>query len=182
MSDRAIFLDRDGTLIEDVHYIARPDEVRLLPGVAVALRALREHGWRLVVVTNQSGIARGVLTEDDYARIRDRLDALLAAEGAGLDASYHCPHLPEITGPCDCRKPGVALYERAAAEHDLDLARSVYAGDRWRDIAAAERFGGRGFLVVSPGTPVDEIDRARASHRIVGSLTELANELAQTGR
>jgi histidinol-phosphate phosphatase family protein len=158
---RAVFFDRDGTLIDDVNYIARPDQVRLRPGAARAVARVRAAGWAAIVVTNQSGIARGLLSEDDYRRVEARLAELLAAEGASLDASYFCPHLPEVTGPCDCRKPGVALYETAAAEHEIDLARSAYVGDRLRDIQAAKQFGGLGILVASRGTPLLEAQRAR---------------------
>ena len=158
---RAVFFDRDGTLIDDVRYIADPARVALRPTAARALRRLNEAGWLVVVVTNQSGIARGLLTEDDYRRVQHRLDQLLAADGARVDASYHCPHLPEITGPCACRTPGVALFEQAAAEHDIDLARSAYVGDRLRDVEPALRFGGLGVLVPSRDTPWLDQERAR---------------------
>ena len=103
---RAAFLDRDGTIIEDVRYIARPDDVRLQSGAAEAIRTLNERGIVVVVITNQSGIARGMFSESDYAAVRTRIDAVLALDGARIDASYHCPHYPEISGPCECRKPG----------------------------------------------------------------------------
>jgi histidinol-phosphate phosphatase family protein len=144
-----VFLDRDGTLIEDRHYIRDPAEVVLLPGAAEAVRRLNAAGLASVVVTNQSGIARGRLTEADYAATAARLEQLLAAEGARLDGQWHCPHLPGLTGPCDCRKPGLLLYRQAAAALDLDLRRSWWIGDRLRDLQAALRFGGRGILVCS---------------------------------
>jgi D-glycero-D-manno-heptose 1,7-bisphosphate phosphatase len=147
----AVFLDRDGTLIEDLHYLRDPDQVRLLPGVAEAVRRLNVAAIPAVVVTNQSGIARGLLTEGDYAATVRRLDDLLAAAGARLDGHYHCPHLPDVTGPCDCRKPGPLLYERAARDLDLDLAASWWVGDRERDLSAADRFGGRAILVLMGG-------------------------------
>jgi D-glycero-D-manno-heptose 1,7-bisphosphate phosphatase len=147
----AVFLDRDGTLIEDLHYLRDPDQVRLLPGVAEAVRRLNVAAILAVVVTNQSGIARGLLTEGDYAATVRRLDDLLAAAGARLDGHYHCPHLPDVTGPCDCRKPGPLLYERAARDLDLDLAASWWVGDRERDLSAADRFGGRAILVLTGG-------------------------------
>ncbi len=148
MSGRpAVFLDRDGTLIEDRHYLRDPDQVRLLPGVAEAVARLNAAARPAVVVTNQSGIARGLLTEAEYAATAHRLDELLAREGARLAAQYHCPHLPELTGACDCRKPGPLLYQQAARELDLDLAASWWVGDRERDLAAADRFGGRAILV-----------------------------------
>lgn len=170
---RAVFLDRDGTLIEDAHYLADPDRVALLPGAADAVRALRDAGWSPIVVTNQSGIARGLVTPAQFEAITRRLDELLAAHGAALDATYHCPHLPEITGPCACRKPGPAMYEWAARDHDLDLAASLFVGDRFRDVAAAARFGGRGLLVPSPHTPSDDIARARTEAEVVASLADV---------
>ena len=157
---RAVFLDRDGTIIEDAHYIARPEAVRFMPGAARAIRRLNEAALPVIVITNQSGIARGLLTEDAYEAVRRRLDDLLAAEGAHVDATYHCPHHPDFGGSCDCRKPGVALFERAARDHAVDLARSFFIGDKWRDIAPAKPLGGRGILVPSPDTPVADVLRA----------------------
>jgi histidinol-phosphate phosphatase family protein len=145
----AVFLDRDGTLIEDLHYLRDPDQIRLLPGAAEAVRRLNVAAIPAVVVTNQSGIARGLLTEADYGATVLRLDALLATAGARLDGHYHCPHLPDVTGPCDCRKPGPLLYERAARDLDLDLPASWWVGDRERDLGAADRFGGRAILVLT---------------------------------
>ena len=125
------------------------------------MRALNGASIAAVVVTNQSGIARGLLTEDDYQATVRRLDALLEAGGARIDAHYHCPHLPEISGPCDCRKPGALLYRRAAAELGLDLERSWWIGDRLRDLEAATGFGGRGALVLT-GAGGEEAARADA--------------------
>jgi D-glycero-D-manno-heptose 1,7-bisphosphate phosphatase len=146
---RAAFLDRDGTLIEDLHYLRDPALVRLLPGVGPALRSLNDAGVLTVVATNQSGIARGRLTEAEYRATRRRLDELLASEGAWIDGHYHCPHLPEITGPCDCRKPGSGLYREAARDLDIDLASSWWIGDRLRDLTAARSFGGHGALLLT---------------------------------
>jgi histidinol-phosphate phosphatase family protein len=170
---RAVFLDRDGTLIEDVHYLNDPARVTLVRGAAEAVRALRERGWATVVVTNQSGIARGLVTPAQFDAVTARLDALLAERGATLDATYHCPHLPELTGPCACRKPGPAMYERAARELGLDLAGSLYVGDRWRDVAPALLFGGRGVLVPSPDTPDEDVERATIEASVVESLADV---------
>lgn len=162
MSGRpAVFFDRDGTLIEDRHYLRDPAQVRLLPGAAAALRRLNRAGLPVVVVTNQSGIARGLLTEEDYQASVRRLQALLEDEGARIDAHYHCPHLPEISGRCDCRKPGPLLYQRAAEDLGLDLDRSWWIGDRLRDIEAAGRFGGCGTLVLT-GAGSEESRRPEA--------------------
>jgi len=147
MSRPAIFLDRDGTLIEERSYLADPDGVTLLPGVVAGLQALHKAGYLLIVVTNQSGIARGLIRAVDYERVRQRLDEMLARSGITLDDVYVCPHHPAITGPCDCRKPGLALYQQAAAEHDIDLARSVFVGDKPGDVEPAASLGGRAILV-----------------------------------
>jgi D-glycero-D-manno-heptose 1,7-bisphosphate phosphatase len=148
VNDRpAVFLDRDGTIIEDPGFVADPGAVRLLPGAALAISRLNRAALPAIVVTNQSGIARGLLDEAAYAATARRLDELLAESGARLDAHYHCPHHPDFTGPCECRKPGLLLYRRAAVDHGLDLARSWWVGDRLRDLLPAERFNGRGVLI-----------------------------------
>jgi D-glycero-D-manno-heptose 1,7-bisphosphate phosphatase len=143
----AVFLDRDGTIIEDVAYLRDPKAVRLLPGAAEAIKRLKEHGFLAIVVTNQSGIARGLLSRNDYHLIERRVDQLLESHGARLDGHYFCPHLPELTGPCDCRKPGVLLYSQASEQFGIDLGASWWVGDRLRDVLPAEAFGGRGVLV-----------------------------------
>jgi D-glycero-D-manno-heptose 1,7-bisphosphate phosphatase len=152
---RAVFLDRDGTLIEDVSYLRDPAQVRLLPGVGPAVKRLNEAHFLAIVATNQSGIARGFLREDEYLATQRRVDELLSEYGATLDAHYHCPHLPETDGPCRCRKPGPLLYEQASERFGINLAESWWIGDRLRDVEPARLFGGRGILVesgpVSPG-------------------------------
>ncbi len=143
----AVFLDRDGTLIEDADYLADPDGVRLIPGAVEALRRLRDAGYLLVVVTNQSGIARGLYTEADYHAVAARLDAILEREGVPVDAVKYCPHHPDGTGRCACRKPAAGMYLEAAAELDIDPARSWYVGDKVTDVLPAAELGGRGILV-----------------------------------
>src|SRR5205823_6206537 len=106
------FLDRDGTIVAEAHYHADPARVHLVPRVAQALLDLRENNYALVVVTNQSGIARGLYTEADFHAVQARVGELLGAEGVALDGVYYCPHHPDFTGPCDCRKPAVGLYMR----------------------------------------------------------------------
>jgi histidinol-phosphate phosphatase family protein len=146
-----VFLDRDGTIIEDTGYVGDADRVRLLPGAAAAIARLNRAGIPVVVVTNQSGIARGLLDEAGYQATRARLDRLLAEQGARIDRHYHCPHHPDFTGPCQCRKPGPLLYRRAAEELGLDLAASWWIGDRPRDVLASETFGGRAILLTTSG-------------------------------
>lgn len=168
----AAFLDRDGTIIVDVDYPSRPEDVRLLPGAAAAVRRLNERGIPTVVVTNQSGIARGLFDEAAYQRVRARLDEMLAAEGARLDASYHCPHHPDFDIACACRKPGTELYERAARDLALDPRRSLFVGDRLRDVLPTLTLGGRGMLVTGPSTPPADRARAERDFETVASLAE----------
>lgn len=169
---QAVFFDRDGTLIRDAHYIKDPRNVELLHGVPEGLQLLRDAGFALVVITNQSGIGRGFFTEADYAAVRDRLAELLLPHGVKLTASYHCPHHPEADGPCKCRKPGSLLYQRAVDEHGLDPARSFAIGDRWRDIAPLRALGGRGILVPNEKTPDSDVAEALTDAVIVKDFTE----------
>lgn len=147
MSRPAVFVDRDGTIIAEKSYLADPAGVELVPGSADAMRRLREAGFAVVVVTNQSGIARGLYDEDDYHAVAQRLNRLLAEQGAAPDATYHCPHHPDVTGPCDCRKPDIGMHLQAASELDLDLEGSFYVGDKVSDVAPAFTLGGQGILV-----------------------------------
>ncbi len=165
----AVFLDRDGTVIHDAHYLADPERVRLLPGAAEAVARLNRAGVPVVLVTNQSGIGRGLFSEADFRAVQARVEALLAAAGARLDAVYHCPHGPDEG--CECRKPGVGLFVRAAAEHGLDPARSWYVGDRLRDLAPAATLGGTGILVRTPENG-DEEARAPAGTPVVDALPD----------
>lgn len=155
----AAFLDRDGTIIRDANYVADPEAVEVLPGAPDAIRRLNDAGVAVIIVTNQSGIARGYLSESDYELVRRRLDLLLKTEGASVTATYMCPHHPDISGACDCRKPGLALYRQAIAEHGLDPARSLFAGDRWRDVAPSTTLGGLGILLDVESTPANDLDR-----------------------
>lgn len=156
----AAFLDRDGTIIRDAAYARDPQLVELLPGAATAIRRLNDRDIPVIVVTNQSGIARGLLTMAEYEAVRDRMSQLLAKEHAHLTASYVCPHHPDFGDPCDCRKPGVGMYRQAIAEHHLDPTRSAFIGDRWRDVGPAHALGGLGVLVLSDATPAADQDRA----------------------
>jgi len=156
------FLDRDGTIIHDANYIRDPNDVALLPGAAAAIAKLNRAGAVVVVVTNQSGIARGWLSTDDYESVRRRIDELLAPEGARIDATYVCPHFPEITGPCDCRKPGLKLFRDAIADFGIDASRSVFVGDRWRDVAPGAALGGRPIFLDVPSSPPADRERVRA--------------------
>lgn len=159
---RAVFLDRDGTLLEDPGYVHRPEHVVLLPGAARALATLQRRGWMLVVVSNQSGIARGMFGADGFYATMDRMQQLLAPSGVRLTAAYFCPHHPDITGPCACRKPGPRLYERARADYGIDLAGSWYVGNRYTDAEPAIGFHGRGILLTRDDGS-DDACRARST-------------------
>src|SRR5262249_14816072 len=148
----ALFLDRDGTIIEDVGYLDRPDRIDVFPWAVDAIRAINRSGLPVVVVTNQSGVARGAFPESAIAVIHRALDDRLRAGGSRVDAYYYCPHHPDgivadYALSCDCRKPGRALVDRAARDLGLDPARSFVVGDKWLDIGLARAIGGRGVLV-----------------------------------
>jgi D-glycero-D-manno-heptose 1,7-bisphosphate phosphatase len=164
MRQRAVFLDRDGTINADTAYVASPDAVRLLAGAGRAVGRLNRAGWRVMVVSNQSGLARGHFDEAALAATNARLRELLAAEGAALDAIYVCPHLaegatvPRYAGECDCRKPAAGLLRRAAEHWGLDLAACWMVGDAVRDVEAGRAAGCRTILL--GGTACPHADRA----------------------
>lgn len=150
--DRAVFLDRDGTLVHARHYPSRPEHLVLYDGIADGLRELQAAGFRLVVVTNQAGIARGYFGEADLDAMHRHLRDNLAASGVRLDGIYHCPHhvdgaVPALAISCDCRKPRPGMLYRAAAELGLDLDRSWLVGDILDDVEAGCRAGCRTILV-----------------------------------
>ena len=162
----AVFLDRDGTIVDDPGFLHRAADVRLLPGAAAAIARLNAAGWPVVVVTNQSGIARGLYDVAAYESVQRRVEELLRESGARLDATYYCPHHPDFTGPCDCRKPGTALFQRAATDLNLDLTRSWFVGDRDSDVEPAQALGGRGILL--GGSAARRLDLAGAVNLILG--------------
>ncbi len=148
----AVFLDRDGTIIDDVGYLDAIDKIAFFPWTVDAIRMLNRAGFPVVVITNQSGVARGIFTESFVDETHRAISARLAAGGAHVDAYYYCPHHPDgrvaaFASECDCRKPGRALVDRAAADLGLDPARSFMVGDRWIDVALGHAMGGRGMLV-----------------------------------
>ena len=148
----AVFLDRDGTIIDELGYVTPGTEVKIFSFSAAAISRLTDAGFPVVVITNQGGIALGMY---DHAFVDDthsQLSDALAKDGAQITAWYYCPHHPDgkvakFTGPCECRKPGTGMLEAAAREHGLDIATSWVVGDQWRDIELARRAGARGILV-----------------------------------
>jgi D-glycero-D-manno-heptose 1,7-bisphosphate phosphatase len=169
-----VFLDRDGTIVIDPGYLRDPAALELVEGAAAAIRSLNAAGWLVVVVTNQAGIGRGKLTTDDYRSVAARLTQLLAAGDAHLDATYVCPHAPEIDGPCECRKPGLLLYRRAKEALGIDFTASWWVGDRISDLRPASALGGRGILVLSGHGPEHEEAAAERGFGIAPDLTGAA--------
>lgn len=169
---RAVFLDRDGTLVDELGFLHDARRVRLLPGAAEGVRLFNRAGWRTVVVTNQSGIARGLFDERALAEVHARLQELLAREDAHLDAILHCPHHPEEGAPplrctCACRKPAPGLLLEAARRLALDLAASWTVGDSLRDLEAGQRAGLAGGVLVLTGKGGSERERAPESGRLL---------------
>jgi histidinol-phosphate phosphatase family protein len=153
MTNRAVFLDRDGTMAKDVNYCARPEDFELFPNTAKAIKLLHEHGLKVIVVTNQSGIARGYFTEETLAQIHEKMKAELAKESAWVDGIYYCPHHP--TDNCDCRKPKPKLVLQAAKEYDIDLKHSFVVGDLEIDIGLGKAVGCHTILI-SPNPGYDD--------------------------
>ncbi len=152
MKRRAVFLDRDGTLVYPRHYPSHPEELCLYEHIGPGLRRLQKAGFRLVVITNQAGIARGYFTEDDLRLMHEYLSDELARLGVRLDGIYYCPHhpdgvVPELAFRCRCRKPAPGMLLAAAADLDIDLARSWLVGDILNDVEAGKRAGCRSILV-----------------------------------
>jgi D-glycero-D-manno-heptose 1,7-bisphosphate phosphatase len=173
----AIFLDRDGVVIEDVHYLASPTQIRLVPGSADAIAALNRAGWPVVVVTNQSGVARGLFTIDGVHAVHQHLSDQLVGYGARIEAYYFCPHhtsgeLPAYRMDCACRKPKPGMLLQAAAELGLDLANSWMIGDRESDLVAGAAAGTRTVLVrTGYGSTMDitSLDRAALNLELVAT-------------
>jgi D-glycero-D-manno-heptose 1,7-bisphosphate phosphatase len=169
-----VFLDRDGTVIHDRHYLADPDGVELLPTAGAAIAQLNAAGIPVLLVTNQSGIGRGLFSEAQFQAVQRRMCELLAGHGAKLDGVYHCPHAPDQDPPCECRKPGPGLFRRAAKDNGLDPARCFYIGDRARDLAPGARLGGTPILVLA-GSKIDpEQEELPPGSRVVDTLEDAA--------
>lgn len=184
-----MFLDRDGTIIEEIGYLDRPERVELYPWSIAAVRALNRAGFRVVMVTNQSGVARGFFDEGVVDAVHARIARLLDAGGAHLDAYYYCPHHPHghvagYGGPCECRKPARGLIDRAVRELAVDLARSFTVGDRWLDVRLARNVGARGILVRTGYGAIEESRRPPdvSADAVVNNLIEAVGWILSGGR
>jgi D-glycero-D-manno-heptose 1,7-bisphosphate phosphatase len=150
--NRGVMLDRDGTLIEEVGYLDRLDRIQLFPYSVDAVRLLNRAGYKVIVVTNQAGVARGYFDEPFVEETHRALTAMVGKGGASVDGFYYCPHHPDgevdaYRASCDCRKPQPGMIRRAAVDHELDLSRSFIVGDRAHDVEAGTAVGARGILV-----------------------------------
>lgn len=181
MSTRAVFIDRDGTLIEEAGYLNHLDRLRFFPYTVDAVRQLNRAGLVVVVVTNQAGIARGIVPEAFLEKAHGHISAVLGAGGAHIDRYYHCPHHPDgivegLNIDCDCRKPQPGLWKKAATEMGLDLSRSFSIGDRWRDVEAARAAGTRVVMVrtgygrADEKTPVPGLDADAIVDNLAGAV------------
>jgi D-glycero-D-manno-heptose 1,7-bisphosphate phosphatase len=164
----AIFLDRDGTINEDVNFLSSPEQIVLIENSAEAIKEANELGLKVIVFTNQSGIARGYFTEEDLHRIHKRLDELLAEKGAKVDAYYYCPHHPtegngEYKVECECRKPKDGMLQRASREQNIDLKKSFVIGDRCIDIQAGKTAGATTILVLT-GYGKEEYEKCKSEN------------------
>ena len=179
---RAVFLDRDGTIVEDLDFLTDLAALRLLPGAAGAVRRLNDAGFLVVVATNQSGVARGFLTERTLREIHDQLASILAREGARVDAFYYCPHHPSVGPPeyrrdCPCRKPKPGLFLQAAKDLGIDLSASYGIGDSLRDAEAAKACGARPILVRTGPRSEEAEQGARVFFAVEDDLTSAVGRI-----
>jgi D-glycero-D-manno-heptose 1,7-bisphosphate phosphatase len=176
-----VFLDRDGTLIVEKNYLADPDAVELIPGAAAALRRLRDRGFGVALVTNQSGVGRGYFPLERVHAVHQRVCELLAFEGAAIDAVYICPHTPEEA--CGCRKPRAGMIDRADLDHKIDREASFIIGDKESDIACGREAGLTAILVrTGYGSVVEASIGARADY-VAATLVEAVDWiLSRSGR
>ncbi len=190
MAERAVFLDRDGTMIEDVGYLDDPEGIAIYAEAIEAVQNLREHGWKIVVVTNQSGVARGLFDEGTLERIHDQLREAFLHQGAPIDAILTCPHHPEANvlryrRHCTCRKPQPGLLRRAAQSMEIDLARSYMIGDKLSDVEAGHRASCRSILVLtgvgqeSVSALEDSKDRASRGRAALAQPDHVADNLLE---
>ena len=186
MKQRAVFMDRDGTISEEIGYVNHPSRYRVFPYSARAVRLLNEAGWLAILVTNQAGVARGYFTEEMIGAVHDRLKQELEKEGAHLDAIYYCAHHPSMGEPpyrldCNCRKPKPGLINQAARDFEIDLAESWMIGDRYSDIELARNARVRAAFVLSGyGRGEWEFQRAAWKHEpdmVAEDLLEAVREI-----
>jgi len=148
MKNKAVFIDRDGTINLDVHYLDNPDKFEMYLGVQIGVKKLQENGFKIIVITNQSGIARGYFTEEQLSGIHERMKQEFETFDVTLDGIYYCPHHPD--DKCNCRKPHTGLFEKAIQEHNIDVEKSYVLGDKILDIGAGKKIGVKTVLIPEP--------------------------------
>lgn len=173
--NKVVVLDRDGTIVVDRHYLADPDDLKFEAGAEAGLRKMSEMGFRLVVITNQSGIARGLFSLARLEEIHERLRQMMRSVGAPLDGVYFCPHQP--ADDCDCRKPKLGLMRQASAELGFDMSESIVIGDKDSDVEFGRRAGA---FTLQIGTPQSRLQFAATPDRVVANLTEAAEIIRST--
>lgn len=146
--NKAVFIDRDGTINVDVHYLSDPDKFELYPGVCEGIKRLKANGFKIIIVTNQSGIGRGYFSERQLSDVHERMKTEFRKFGVELDGIYYCPHHPDDN--CNCRKPNTGLFEKAIKEHNVDAGKSYVLGDKILDVAAGKKIGARTVLIPEP--------------------------------
>jgi len=193
--NRAVFIDRDGTINEEVGYLGDLNQLRLIPGAGTAIRRLNNAGLKVVLVTNQSGVARGYFTESFVRETHALLEQMLAEEGARFDGIYYCPHHPkagssDYTMVCDCRKPGTGMINQAAKDLAIDVKQSFVVGDKWSDVEFGQRAGARSILVMTgfaaddPGNirPLDLHDPDFIANTIAEAIDWILRQVAAENR
>ncbi len=151
---KAVFLDRDGTIIEDVGYLNNPENIKFIPGSISAIKKLNEAGYKIVIITNQAGVARGLIREDILQTIDKTINKHILSNGAHIDAIYYCPHHPEhgvypYKQDCECRKPNPGMLKKAASDLELDMKNSFVIGDKWSDVEVGKNMELKTALVLT---------------------------------
>ena len=178
MKEKACFLDRDGTINIEVSYLHEPEKLILEKNVPQALKLLQDNNFKLIVITNQAGVARGMYEEKDITAVHKKMDEILAQYDVKIDAYYYCMHHPDFNGKCDCRKPGTLLFQKAAEDFNLDLEKSFMVGDRLSDIEAGENAKCRKSYLVMSGYAQKTIDKyPDRKFNIASDLLDAANQI-----
>jgi D-glycero-D-manno-heptose 1,7-bisphosphate phosphatase len=183
---KAVFLDRDGTIVEDTGHLHERNKVRFLPGVDKAVRRLKENGFKVIIVTNQAGVAKGYYTEDTVREINAYVLGLLAQKGAIIDAIYYCPHhtegvVEQYRKACYCRKPNPGMLERAATDFGIDFSQSFVIGDHLTDIEAGRRVGCQTILLASAEPVRDQNEITTRPDCIASNLYQAVKWILKTG-
>jgi D-glycero-D-manno-heptose 1,7-bisphosphate phosphatase len=185
--NKAVFLDRDGTIIEDTGYISAPEEVKFIPGAIEAVKKLNQAGYKVIIISNQSGVARGILNEAMLQSIDKTMHRKILNGGAHIDGSYYCPHHPEhgvypYRQYCECRKPHPGLIKKATREHEIDLSKSFMVGDKATDIETGKRAGVKTLFVLSGRGAEETKELKEKPDHLADNLPEAAEWILKHGK